>query len=256
MHKRFEQPSLPPLPSAAWCPLHSTVITIFVVVTSSMVGCGGGDSAGQDTRLAEEPTRQLQDERLHHQRGDARHDGELVGAEGITTERSSAGPAPPWRSPSSHPRNTHAEQDCGCLPLFSPTHVLLDGLHPRFGEATKLDAYAVHDGFADIVALFQRFSHPEILEHQIARTGGDLQRQNLLGQLAQQLGRAIGRRGALRDAIGGVNRDAGRWEPRYPSSFSGASSIGEDVRSWTGCQNTIASATGFTPRRNPVARSV
>ena len=40
--------------------------------------------------------------------------------------------------------------------------------------------------------------------HQIARTRGDLASQNLLGQLAQQFGQAIGSHGALRDAIGEV----------------------------------------------------
>ncbi len=96
------------------------------------------------------------------------------------------------------------------------THALLDGLHPRFNEATNHDVHALHEGFADIVALFQRFSHPEVLEHQIARTRGDLEQQNLLGQLAQEFGRALGKRGALRDAIGGVNPVTGQWEHRSP----------------------------------------
>ena len=43
---------------------------------------------------------------------------------------------------------------------------------------------------------------PEALRHQIARTRGDLGKQNLLGELAQQFGEAIGHYGALRSAIG------------------------------------------------------
>ncbi|HVR28140.1 MAG TPA: hypothetical protein VMS86_01285, partial [Thermoanaerobaculia bacterium] len=95
------------------------------------------------------------------------------------------------------------------------THALLDGLHPRMSERTNLDVLALHEAFADIVGMFQRFSHPEVLEHQIARTQGDLARQNLLGQLAQQFGRAIGRGGALRDALGTTDA-GGEWRPHQP----------------------------------------
>jgi hypothetical protein len=81
------------------------------------------------------------------------------------------------------------------------THALLDGMHRRFREATNVDVSALHEAFADIVALFQHFSIPDVLKHQIARTRGDLSKQNLLGELARQMGRATGKRGALRDAI-------------------------------------------------------
>src|SRR6516164_721342 len=84
------------------------------------------------------------------------------------------------------------------------THALLDGLHRRFREATNPDVFAFHEAFADIVALFQHFTLPEALRHQIAETRGDLEKQNLLGQLAVQFGEATGRYGALRDYIGKV----------------------------------------------------
>jgi Subtilase family len=82
------------------------------------------------------------------------------------------------------------------------THALLDGLHRRFREDTNPDVFAFHEAFADIVALFQHFTLPEALRHQIAETRGDLEKQNLLGQLAVQFGEATGRYGALRDYIG------------------------------------------------------
>ncbi|HEV2292833.1 MAG TPA: hypothetical protein VGR35_03205 [Tepidisphaeraceae bacterium] len=95
------------------------------------------------------------------------------------------------------------------------THALLDGLHPSFNEATNIDVHALHEGFADIVALFQRFAHPEILEHVIAKTRGDLEKQNMLGQLARQFGLALGMRSALRDALG--HRDTrGQWVAHTP----------------------------------------
>lgn len=97
------------------------------------------------------------------------------------------------------------------------THALLDGMHSRFNEANHRDTYAFHEAFADIVALFQHFSFPDVLRHQIARTRGDLSSHNLLGELAQQFGEAIGNYGALRDAIGEVDKKTGKWKPHEPN---------------------------------------
>jgi subtilisin family serine protease len=97
------------------------------------------------------------------------------------------------------------------------THALLDGMHRRFLNATNPDVLAFHEAFADIVALFQHFTIPEILRYQIANTRGDIRsQQNLLGQLAVQFGFATGLRRALRDAIGSQNKVTGEWEPRKP----------------------------------------
>lgn len=97
------------------------------------------------------------------------------------------------------------------------THALLDGLHRRLNRATNPDMLAFHEAFADIVALFQHFTFPEILRHQIARTRGDIRSQEtLLGQLAGQFGRTTGARSALRDAIGRFNTETNQWEPHRP----------------------------------------
>lgn len=96
------------------------------------------------------------------------------------------------------------------------THALLDGLHRRFIELTNPDALAFHEAFSDIVALFQHFTFPEVLRHQIAKTRGDLNSANLLGQLAQEFGVAIGNYGSLRDAIGKVDPDTGKWQALKP----------------------------------------
>jgi hypothetical protein len=96
------------------------------------------------------------------------------------------------------------------------THALLDGLHRYFAEPSNADVLAFHEAFADLVALFQHFTEPEALRHQIARTQGDLAGQNLLGELAHQFGQAIGNHGALRDAIGRINSETGKWEPQVP----------------------------------------
>ena len=96
------------------------------------------------------------------------------------------------------------------------THAIVDGIQRRFLENTHPDALAFHEAFADIVALFQHFSFPELLCQQIAKTRGDLGAQNLLGQLAQEFGVAIGNYGSLRDAIGQVNPKTNQWEPLIP----------------------------------------
>ncbi|MGC4103034.1 hypothetical protein [Ferruginibacter sp.] len=96
------------------------------------------------------------------------------------------------------------------------THAILDGMHGNFNEATNPDMLAFHEAFADIVALFQHFTFPQVLEHQIAKTRGDLSTQNLLGQLAQQFGTAIGSYGSLRDAIGKKDEVTGAWTPIKP----------------------------------------
>jgi len=95
------------------------------------------------------------------------------------------------------------------------THALLDGMHRRYVEDNHFDTLAFHEAFADLVALFQHFTFPEVLRHQIARTRGDLSTPSLLGELAQQFGEATGRYGALRSAIG--ERDEhGHWRAIKP----------------------------------------
>jgi len=96
------------------------------------------------------------------------------------------------------------------------THAVLDGMHRRFVENTNPDALAFHEAFSDIVALFQHFTFPEVLYHQIAQTRGDLSAQSQLGKLAQQFGKAQGKRNALRDALGSINPNTGEWSAQKP----------------------------------------
>jgi Subtilase family len=82
------------------------------------------------------------------------------------------------------------------------THALLDGLHRRFQEASNLDVPAFHEAFADIVAVFQHFTIPELVRFEIERQHGDLGAANLLSGLAEQFGEGSG--------IGHVLRDYGK----------------------------------------------
>jgi hypothetical protein len=95
------------------------------------------------------------------------------------------------------------------------THALLDGFHRSYIEPTHPDGLAFHEAFADLVALLQHFSFPDVVRHQIARQRGDLASQSLLGELAQEVGLATGSRGALRDALGGYDKD-GQWKAHTP----------------------------------------
>lgn len=116
-------------------------------------------------------------------------------------------------------RNTPGTTVFSCLShdiiAHETTHALLDGVHPRFNEPVNEDVLAFHEAFADIVALFQHFSYPGVLRDQIARTRGDLARQSVLGQLAQQFALASGRGDALRSYLGKKN-EKGEWEAIKP----------------------------------------
>jgi len=95
------------------------------------------------------------------------------------------------------------------------THAILDGMHRRFNEPSNIDVLAFREGFADIVALMQHFTIPEVLEHVISETRGNLEAESILGSLAVQFGRAMGGRGALRDAIGKLDKN-GVWTRNQP----------------------------------------
>ena len=82
------------------------------------------------------------------------------------------------------------------------THALLDGMYRRLQEVSNPDVPAFHEGFADIVALFQRFAIRELVRHELASAGGRLDAATLLGGLARQFGEATGRGRALRDYLG------------------------------------------------------
>jgi subtilisin family serine protease len=94
------------------------------------------------------------------------------------------------------------------------THAILDGMHRRFNEPTNPDVLAFHEAFADIVALMQHFTIPEVLELEIGRTRGDIESESMLGSLAVQFGTALGGRGALRNAIG--HMEGGVWKRLVP----------------------------------------
>lgn len=74
------------------------------------------------------------------------------------------------------------------------THALLDGLRVRFDEATNPDVAALHEAFADLVALLQRFSYEEVVRSNIIRTAGDLRRDSDLTKLVFEMAMGMGER--------------------------------------------------------------
>lgn len=85
------------------------------------------------------------------------------------------------------------------------THALVDRLRHLFIEPSNRDVPAFHEGFADIVAIFQHFSLPAILRDKIQETRADLRSPTPLVQLAQQFGYTTGQGEALRTAVDKAN---------------------------------------------------
>jgi hypothetical protein len=112
------------------------------------------------------------------------------------------------------------------------THAIIDGIRTYFTEPTNPDVLAFHEGFADLAALFNHFSHKDALLDTIQKTGGriyqfelrpdaapagggkkesdedeqaviveQLSTRNPLIDLAQQFGEASGMNRGLRSAL-------------------------------------------------------
>ncbi len=81
------------------------------------------------------------------------------------------------------------------------SHALLDGLRAHFSVPSGPDVPAFHEGFADLVAIFQHFSYREVVLEALRRCRGRLEEASLLTQLAQQFGHTTGEGGPLRSAV-------------------------------------------------------
>ncbi len=81
------------------------------------------------------------------------------------------------------------------------THALLDGLRSDFSRPSSIDVVGFHEAFADLVAIFQRFSYKEVVQNAIRSARGDITKAEYLTMLARQFGHTTGRKAALRSAI-------------------------------------------------------
>jgi hypothetical protein len=110
------------------------------------------------------------------------------------------------------------------------THAILDSIHHRYLEDTNPDVAAFHEGFADIVALLQRFTFSDLVEQQLAASRGELDGYTVFGELANQFGEALaGNRGALRSMIGRWN-DRNEWVPLKPNPSDYVESVEPHAR--------------------------
>lgn len=78
------------------------------------------------------------------------------------------------------------------------THAILDGLRPHFIVPSNPDVYGFHEGFADVVALMQHFSYPDVVAAAIRHSASALESSELLTDIARQFGHTTGSKGALR----------------------------------------------------------
>jgi hypothetical protein len=78
------------------------------------------------------------------------------------------------------------------------THAILDGQAPGYRDASNPDVLAFHEGFSDIVALFQQFTYTDVVRREVERARGRLSADGLLGGLARQFGSGTGKNGPLR----------------------------------------------------------
>lgn len=70
-------------------------------------------------------------------------------------------------------------------------HAVLDSYRPDMWNAAFLESAAFHEAFGDFVAMMQDLSRDEIVNYAIGQTGGDFGQENVVSNLAEQMGRAI-----------------------------------------------------------------
>ena len=95
------------------------------------------------------------------------------------------------------------------------SHAVVHRLRRHFNEATNREVLAFHEGFADIVAIFQHFMFPKVLEDQIRKCRGDLHKPGPLFELARQFGYATGQGAALRSARNDLPPDPNEYRTAF-----------------------------------------
>lgn len=86
--------------------------------------------------------------------------------------------------------------------VHETTHALLDGMRAKFSIPTGCDVLGFHEGFGDLMAVLQRLSYPQVVRKAIARARGEIDKADVLLQVAQQFGETVKCKSALRTALG------------------------------------------------------
>jgi hypothetical protein len=80
-------------------------------------------------------------------------------------------------------------------------HAVLDSLKPRWMSLlSPPQTGGLHESFGDLTAIFLMLSQLDQVENIIAQTKADLHRKNVLAEVAEELGSALGRPTGLRNA--------------------------------------------------------
>lgn len=86
--------------------------------------------------------------------------------------------------------------------VHETTHALVDRLRPGFMIDSNRDVLAFHEGFADLIAIFQHFKLEDVLVAAIADSRGTLADSEVIVGLARQFGYATAGAAPLRTALG------------------------------------------------------
>ena len=95
------------------------------------------------------------------------------------------------------------------------THAIVDKLRFKFRQPTNRDVLAFHEAIADIVAIFQHFTFPEVLREVIRNTRTDIRNPSPLIELAVQFGHGTGKGRALRSALDGETPDPSLYKTAF-----------------------------------------
>jgi hypothetical protein len=96
------------------------------------------------------------------------------------------------------------------------SHALLDGLRAHFLEPTHPDVLAFHEAFADLVAFFQHFTFEAVVRSAIGKARGQLERADLLIDIAQEFGRALDAEKTSLRTLAEIEREAAASDPEGP----------------------------------------
>lgn len=70
-------------------------------------------------------------------------------------------------------------------------HAILDSYRPELWSAASLEVAAFHEAFGDFLGMMYSLSHPELVNHVLAQTSGDLTKHSVLSNVAEQMGQTL-----------------------------------------------------------------
>lgn len=122
-----------------------------------------------------------------------------------------------YRASRQHPgKHLPGEHVFTCLSIdiiaHEMMHAMLDRLKPSYRRPTGTDVLAFHEGWSDAMTLLLQFTFPALVRAGIAAQRGDLRRQSLLTELAEQFGQTSGCGRALRSGLDDPHFDLYRSE--------------------------------------------